>query len=190
MTSLTIRAVVSAIVLLSFPLAMAHASPVDGQHEAHKAAGKTVAAAASRKQRGKASVYAVKFAHQRMANGARFELDSNSAASLTLPLGSHARVTNLRNGRSAEVVIRDRGPYVKGRIVDLSPHTARQLGFYGVVPVEVERIVPEPKPLIARRVAPLMLAWDDSWRLSPRAGISPSAPGIPPPLFQSDITVQ
>jgi rare lipoprotein A len=168
----TLRAVVSAITLSCCPLAMAHVASPDVQHESHKAANPL------KKQRGKASVYAVKFAHQRMANGARFELDSNSAASLTLPLGSHARVTNLRNGRSAEVVIRDRGPFVKGRIVDLSPHTARQLGFYGVVPVEIEPIVPGAKP-----AAPLMLAWDDGTQLPTRAGVCPAAPGVPPPIF-------
>jgi rare lipoprotein A len=185
MNSLISRAVVSAIAMLCCPLAMAHVADVDAQHESHKLA----SADPFKKQHGKASVYAVKFAHQRMANGARFELESNSAASLTLPLGSHARVTNLRNGRSAEVVIRDRGPFVKGRIVDLSPHTARELGFYGVVPVEVERIVPHPKTVVARRSPPppLMLAWNDSDRLYARMGVAPSAPGIPPPLFQSDL---
>lgn len=183
MNSLTIRAVVSAITLSFCPLAMAHVAAVDAGHETHKLS----VADPSRKQRGKASVYAVKFAHQRMANGARFELDSNSAASLTLPLGSHARVTNLRNGRSVEVVIRDRGPFVKGRIVDLSPGTARQLGFYGVVPVEVERIVPAPK-FAATQHPPMMLAWYDCNRLCAR-GLSPSAQGVPPPLFQSDLPV-
>lgn len=186
MNSLTTRAVVSAIAMFCCPLAMAHLSPVDAQHESHK----LPAADPHKKQRGKASVYAAKFAHQRMANGARFELESNSAASLTLPLGSHARVTNLRNGRSAEVVIRDRGPFVKGRIVDLSPRTARELGFYGVAPVEVERIVPGARPAVARRAAPLMLAWDDSNRLCARMGVAASAPGIPPPLFQSDLSAQ
>jgi rare lipoprotein A len=181
-----VRAVVSAIAMCCCPLALAHAASAEVQHEAHKA----LAASPSKKQRGKASVYAVKFAHQRMANGARFELDSNSAASLTLPLGSHARVTNLRNGRSAEVVIRDRGPFVKGRIVDLSPHTAKLLGFYGVAPVEVERIVPQPKPAVAHDAPPLMLAWDDSDRLMARAGVSPTAPGVPPPIFQADLPVQ
>jgi rare lipoprotein A len=184
MNSLTIRAVVSAITLCCCPLAMAHATAVDAQHESHKVA----AANPSKKQRGKASVYAAKFAHQRMADGARFELDSNYAASLTLPLGSHARVTNLRNGRSAEVVIRDRGPFVKGRIVDLSPHTARQLGFYGVAMVEIERIVPAPKPAAIQQSAPPMLAWYDCNRLCAR-GLSASAQGVPPPLFQSDLPV-
>ena len=76
-----------------------------------------------------------------MADGTRMDpLDSN-AASKTLPLGTTARVTNLQTGRSAVVTIQDRGPYVKGRIVDLSPATAREIGItrrIGVALVEVE----------------------------------------------------
>ncbi len=67
-------------------------------------------------------------------------LYSNNAASLTLPLGTTARVTNLETGRSAIVTIRDRGPYVHGRIVDLSPGTARKIGIdrtKGLANVEV-----------------------------------------------------
>jgi rare lipoprotein A len=55
--------------------------------------------------------------------------EGDKAASRTLPLGTVARVTNLATGQSALVTIKDRGPYVKGRIVDLSPATARQLGI-------------------------------------------------------------
>ena len=64
----------------------------------------------------------------------------NNAASKTLPLGTTAMVTNLKTGRTAIVTIRDRGPYVKGRIVDLSPSTARKIGLepkQGVTKVEV-----------------------------------------------------
>lgn len=92
----------------------------------------------SNKQRGRASIYSRKLARKPMANGAPLDLDSNAAASKHLPLGSRARVTNLRNGKSAEVEIKDRGPYVKGRIIDLSPKTAAELGFHsGTAPVEV-----------------------------------------------------
>ena len=68
----------------------------------------------------------------------------DNAASRTLPLGTVARVTNLENGRSAVVTIKDRGPYVKGRIVDLSPATARQVGITpdkGLARVQVAPIV-------------------------------------------------
>ena len=64
-----------------------------------------------------------------MANGAPMDPDGNNAASRTLPLGTVARVTNLETGKSALITIQDRGPYVKGRIVDLSPATARRIGI-------------------------------------------------------------
>jgi rare lipoprotein A len=90
-------------------------------------------------QTGKASYYGPQFAGRPMADGSPFEPESNFAASRTLPLGTKARVTNLENGKSAVVVIRDRGPYVDGRIIDLSPRTARMLDMkeQGVVAVEV-----------------------------------------------------
>ncbi len=71
-----------------------------------------------------------------------------NAASVTLALGTTAKVTNLETGRSAIVTIRDRGPYVRGRIVDLSPATARKIGLerkQGLVKVEVAPLtVPLP----------------------------------------------
>ena len=105
---------------------------------------------------GKASYYHPMFNGRKMANGERFDPNENNAASKTLPLGTTARVTNLANGRSAVVEIEDRGPYVAGRIVDLSPSTARQLGIVdeGVVPVEVAPIaVPQPDGSLAPGVA-------------------------------------
>jgi rare lipoprotein A len=93
-----------------------------------------------KKRKGKASFYARRFGGQKMADGTRLNLGSNAAASKTLPLGTKARVTNLDNGKSAVVEIRDRGPHVKGRIIDLTPRTARQLDMKedGVARVEVQ----------------------------------------------------
>jgi rare lipoprotein A len=82
-----------------------------------------------------------------MADGTPMNPQSDSAASKTLPLGTKARVTNLENGNSEVVQIRDRGPYVKDRIVDVSPKTADKLGLKkdGTAPVEVKPIeVPQP----------------------------------------------
>jgi rare lipoprotein A len=98
------------------------------------------------KQVGKASYYAQRFAGRTMANGEPMQPQSNNAASRTLPLGTHALVTNLQNGRTAEVVIKDRGPYVTGRIIDVSPRTAEVLGMVqeGVADVKVVPLyVPE-----------------------------------------------
>lgn len=91
-------------------------------------------------QVGKASFYASRYSGRTMADGKPMRLYSNNAASLTLPLGTTARVTNMQTGMSAVVTIEDRGPYVRGRIIDLSPATARQIGLarkQGIAPVEV-----------------------------------------------------
>jgi len=102
----------------------------------------------ARKRMGKASFYAPQFAGRKMANGNRMDPHSNNAASKTLPLGTTAKVTNLETGKSAVVTIQDRGPYVPGRIVDLSPATAKQIGITyrkGVAMVVVAPIaVPQP----------------------------------------------
>ena len=92
------------------------------------------------KRTGKASFYADHYSGKTMADGTPMRLYSNNAASITLPLGTIAKVTNLETGRSAIVTIRDRGPYVRGRIVDLSPSTARKIGLKrktGLAKVEV-----------------------------------------------------
>jgi len=92
---------------------------------------------------GIASFYAKRFAGRTMADGTRMDPHGDNAASRTLPLGTRARVTNLQTGQSTLVTIRDRGPYVRGRIVDLSPATARQVGITpraGLAKVEVTPI--------------------------------------------------
>jgi rare lipoprotein A len=97
---------------------------------------------------GKASFYATSFYHREMADGIRMNPRGYNAASKTLPLGTTAKVTNLATGQTAIVQIEDRGPYVKGRIVDLSPAIARKIGItrrLGVAPVKVSPIiVPQP----------------------------------------------
>lgn len=100
-----------------------------------------------KKRRGKAAYYGRRFYGKKMADGTPMEPQSNAAASKTLPLGTKARVKNLRTGKSAEVEIRDRGPYVKDRIIDVTPQTAKALGLGkdGVAPVEVTPLeVPQP----------------------------------------------
>ncbi len=92
---------------------------------------------------GVASFYAERFAGRKMADGTPMDPHGDNAASRTLPLGTRARVTNLQTGQSALVTIRDRGPYVRGRIVDLSPATARLVGItpkHGLARVEVAPI--------------------------------------------------
>jgi rare lipoprotein A len=95
-----------------------------------------------RKQKGKASYYANHFVGRKTASGKPFRADSNIAASKTLPLGTTAKVTNVQNGKSEDVSIEDRGPYVSGRILDIAPEVADRLGMKksGVTPVEVAPI--------------------------------------------------
>ena len=100
-----------------------------------------------RKQRGRASYYAQRFAYRKMADGNRFNPNSNVAASTTLPLGTTAKLTNLSNGRTATVKVADRGPYRAGRVIDVAPKVADQLAMkhVGVVAVTVAPIaVPQP----------------------------------------------
>jgi rare lipoprotein A len=98
-------------------------------------------------QTGEASWYG-KFHHGRKtANGERFDQNKLTAAHPTLPLGTEAKVTNLENGKSVDVIINDRGPYVKGRDIDLSKAAAQQLGVTadGAAPVKIDAAVtPEP----------------------------------------------
>ena len=87
--------------------------------------------------RGKASYY---WQPQRVASGGWFNPNAMTAAHKSLPFGTRVRVTNLRNGRSVVVRINDRGPYIKGRIIDLSRAAAGKIGMRkaGVVPVSVK----------------------------------------------------
>jgi len=82
----------------------------------------------------------------RTSNGERFDMKSISAASKTLPLPCYARVTNLRNGNSMLVRVNDRGPFVRGRIVDISERAADLLDIrrYGVAKVRVEYVGKAP----------------------------------------------
>jgi rare lipoprotein A len=90
-------------------------------------------------QIGMASFYGGKHQGRKTATGERFNKNDFTAAHLKLPFGTVVRVTNLRNGLTVRVRINDRGPHVKGRILDLSTASARALGFWdGVAKVRVE----------------------------------------------------
>ena len=94
-------------------------------------AGSTYAMAES----GIASVYA--YSSSKTASGERANPAALTAAHRTLRL-THVRVTNKRNGRSVTVRINDRGPFVRGRVIDVTPAGARALGFSGLAPVKLE----------------------------------------------------
>ena len=87
-------------------------------------------------QSGIASVYA--YSGERTASGERAQPSGLTAAHRTLPFGTRVRVTNKSNGRSVVVRINDRGPFVRGRIIDLTPAAARVLGFSGLAHVTLQ----------------------------------------------------
>lgn len=80
---------------------------------------------------GIASWYGVPFHGKNTANGEVYDSNALTAAHRTLPMPVNVRVTNLDNGRSVVLRVNDRGPYARGRIIDVSAHAAQLLGFYG-----------------------------------------------------------
>ncbi|WP_308366286.1 MULTISPECIES: septal ring lytic transglycosylase RlpA family protein [unclassified Microbulbifer] len=107
------------------------------------------------REQGHASWYGTKFHGRRTANGEVYNMYAMSAAHKTLPLPSYAKVTNLENGRSVIVRINDRGPFVPGRIIDLSYTAAQKLGYInkGVTRVEVVALDPETLPTAGETLA-------------------------------------
>ncbi len=80
---------------------------------------------------GVASWYGAKFQGQTTASGEPYDMNAMTAAHPSLPFGTKVRVTNLENGRSVMLRINDRGPFAKRRIIDVSRHAAKHLGFLG-----------------------------------------------------------
>jgi rare lipoprotein A len=91
-------------------------------------------------QTGIASYYADQYHGRPTASGEIFDMHKLSAAHRTLPLGTRVRVTNLRNKKTIELIINDRGPFIKGRILDVSYRAAQELDFVaeGTTPVRIE----------------------------------------------------
>lgn len=98
-------------------------------------------------QYGVASWYGEPFHGRLTANGERYDMHQLTAAHQQAPLGIHAIVTHIRTGRQVRVRITDRGPFIKGRLIDLSYGAARQLGMVkdGVAPVVIE-FLPDTQP--------------------------------------------
>jgi len=89
----------------------------------------------ARAETGIASVYAYKGG--KTASGERAQPGGLTAAHRTLRFGTKVQVTNKRNGRTVTVRINDRGPFVRGRVIDLTPAAANALGFSGLAPVNL-----------------------------------------------------
>lgn len=91
-------------------------------------------------QFGEASYYGPGFHGKKTATGEKFDQNDLTAAHPTLPLGTQATVTNLETGACVDVKINDRGPYVKGRDIDVSKRAAKELGMTknGIAPIKIE----------------------------------------------------
>lgn len=135
-------------------------------------------------EEGLASWYGRKFHGRKTASGEAYNMYAMTAAHKTLPLPSYARVTNPANGRSIIVRVNDRGPFVRGRIIDLSYTAALKLDLLrGVAPVTVERITPQEIASGAwRGEAPPVVAGDDG----PPEVAASTTPLAPPPGNSTD----
>lgn len=129
-------------------------------------------AEAALSERGLASWYGRKFHGRRTASGEIYNMYAMTAAHRTLPLPSYARVTNPANGRSVIVRVNDRGPFIKGRIIDLSYTAALKLGaLRNLTPVVVERITPKAiRDGAWDRGAPPIASNDEAPRSAEQAG--------------------
>ncbi len=89
---------------------------------------------------GTASWYGPKYHGRTTASGERFDMEALTAAHRTLPFGTRVRVTNLLNGRKLVLKVNDRGPFIAGRVLDVSRRAARELGFLeaGLAEVRIE----------------------------------------------------
>lgn len=98
--------------------------------------------AAGYSQTGLASWYGRPFHGRQTASGERYDMNKMTAAHRKLPFGTRVRVTNLANGRSVVLTINDRGPFKRGRIIDVSRRAAGKLGFLkqGLIRVRVEAL--------------------------------------------------
>lgn len=94
------------------------------------------------KEIGQASFYADRFQNRKTANGERYNAHHHTAAHRTLPFGTKVRVTNVQNGKSVVVRINDRGPFIRGRVIDLSRSAFASIGNIssGLVKVRIEVI--------------------------------------------------
>lgn len=139
---------------------------------------------------GVASWYGRGFHGQRTANGEQYNKDELTAAHRTLPMPSLARVTNLDNGKSLVVRVNDRGPFARGRIIDVSQRTASLLGFegQGTAKVRVQVLADE-----SRAIADAMRQYGSSSSLPKVVAAKPigvdSQQLAPPPGFSQSTSV-
>ncbi len=114
-------------------------------------------------EEGYASWYGQEFAGRLTANGEVYDPNQLTAAHLTLPFGTLVKVTNLQNGRSVNVRVTDRGPFIKGRNIDLSRAAAEEIAMVGAgvarVRIEAQVLVNAPARPVANTLAPANLSY-------------------------------
>ena len=124
-------------------LLLSFATVAEAKHRSkhsHRSTHSSEQSSAAHSGSGVASVYASKgdrYAGRRTASGERVQAGALTAAHRSLPFGTMVRVTNRRNNQSVVVRINDRGPFVRGRVIDLTPAGARAIGFSGLAPVSL-----------------------------------------------------
>ncbi len=153
---------------------------------------------------GVASWYGQSFDGRYTANGESYDVNALSAAHRTLPMPVNVRVTNLENGRSTILRVNDRGPFAKGRIIDVSPRAAKLLGFYDVGTARVRvtfvsqatlgngQLPSETPTEIASAVPAAPTGKVDVGTLSDISGVTVAAPaqgrGMPAPAKPAPLT--
>lgn len=105
-----------------------------------KSGGYSGGSASGHSESGMASYYGNEFSGRKTANGERFDQGKLTAAHRTLPFGTHVKVTNKQNGKSVVVRVNDRGPFAKGRVIDLSSSAFKSIAYLGVgvIPVHIQ----------------------------------------------------
>ena len=130
------------------PEAKAEAAKLDAEKAKPPPGSKIRIDSSGRKESGTATWYGPHRGRDHTASGKRLTANAHIAASKTLPLGTKAKITNQKTGQSDVVTIEDRGPFGKGKVIDVTPGVARSIGLgkkEGVAPVVVAPIaVPQP----------------------------------------------
>jgi len=131
-------------------------------------------------ERGTATWYGRRYHDRPTATGERYDMYAMTAAHTRLPLPSYAKVTNLRNGRSVVVRVNDRGPFLHGRVIDVSYAAAARLGFASAGSAEVEvELITDPEALTAGAARPSIPMSEPIRPVAPT--IETARPSDPPP---------
>ncbi len=128
-------------------------------------------------ERGVASWYGPKFHGRKTANGERYDMHAMTAAHPSLPFGTVLEVRNLDNGKVCRVRINDRGPFVHGRIVDVSYHAARQLDMVRAGTARVELALVKPPDAVRPEIDPTPLPAEPTVRMASNGSLDGGAGG-------------